>query len=301
MQVLLAVVEDLYTFAVSMLFPSWASRRGGDVRLYLPASRVVSTGRERLDVDVYHEHEAESSLEREAVLTASRGESALSPKHAVMYCTRAQVPLRAMPDNATDTAIAMIAYGDMVMVLEADETWSYVAVGEKRGYVPTQMLVAEAAGVYPAFVIGAENNARDANTIRLRSVIRDEFSASLTQLPLQAHEYVYYKLLRRGTRIAWPDIRPRTSGSWAQILSHVEGVTIGERPTVGAVMEFSLPEGREKGKTEAKAHLAYVEKVMPDQTIRISEADWPASGIYNERVLVKDEWRTFNPSFIAIG
>ena len=68
-------------------------------------------------------------------------------------------------------------------------------------------------------------------------------------------------------------------------------MTVGDGATVGSVMEFVLPE---------KAHLAYVENVFPDGTIQISEADWPDRGIYNERVLVEDEWHALNPTFITI-
>lgn len=50
-----------------------------------------------------------------------------------------------------------------------------------------------------------------------------------------------------------------------------------------------------------RAHLAYVEKVFPDETIQISEADWPDRGIYNERVLVENEWRALTAVFITIN
>ena len=64
-------------------------------------------------------------------------------------------------------------------------------------------------------------------------------------------------------------------------------------PSVGAVMECTMSE---KG-----AHLAYVEKVFPDQSIQISEADWPDRGIYNERILTESEWHERAPLFITIG
>ncbi len=295
MQVLLAVVEDLYTFAVSMLFPWRSDLKNIPIPLYLPASRVLSPIREHIDLDVYRD--TESATQEENVYEISQDlpktENVLPQKNTIVYCTRAHVLLRTTPDDAADTAIATLAYGEMVMLLEGGAEYSYVAVGNKKGYVPTAVLAQEAASVYPEFVIGAENNSHDTTTVRLRLLIHDEFGAGLTQMPLQAHEYVYYKLLRHGAKIAWPDIRPRTPGNWAKILSTLESVAVHDTPTVGSVMEFTLPEG--------KAHLAYVEKVFPDQTIQISEADWSDCGIYNERIIVEDAWRTLNPEFITIA
>lgn len=238
MQVLLAVVEDLYTFAVSMFFPWRIDSETRQMQLYLPASRVISQFRESAEVDAYR-----------------------------------------MAEAAIQDRLAGVTVG------EGD-----------REYVPTSVLAQKVADVYPSFITGVENSALATNTVRLRSVVHDEFGAGFNQLPLAAHEYVYYKLLRRGVRIAWPDVRPRTPGSWAKILSPVEGVTVDDTPSVGAVMEFALsPENGEE-----KSHLAYVEKVFPDQSIAISEANWPARGIYNERVLSSDEWRVFHPTFITV-
>lgn len=294
MQILLAVVEDLYTFAVSVLFPHRLSGRAERESLSLPSSRVVSSVRE-LEIEPRHSTvPAVVSVVGDEVLHAEAQVVPILPqKHTIVYCAQPQIPLRTTPDGSADTAIATVFYGDLVMVLEAETTWSYVAVGNKKGYVPTAALVQKAAEVYPTFRIGEENASHGDNTVRVRLVIRDEFATRLSQLPLQAHEYVYYKLLRRGTHISWPDIRPRTPGSWARILGMLDTVTVGDTPALGAVMEFCLD--------ESKAHLAYVEKVFPDGTIQISEVDWPDRGIYNERVLVEDEWRALNPTFIAIG
>lgn len=47
-------------------------------------------------------------------------------------------------------------------------------------------------------------------------------------------------------------------------------------------------------------HVAYVEAVFPDDTITISEVNFPDSGIYNERSLLKEEWKSLKPVFIQI-
>ena len=288
MQVLLAVVEDLYTFAVSMLFSWRESTKRLDRGLYLSESRVISPLRDTLELDAYHGTVSTA----QTVAPDERAHNTLPQKHTVVYCARPQVLLRASRDGAIDTAIATVLYGDMIMVLEADDMYTYVAVGSKRGYMPTEALAQKAADVYPNFIIGAANGPHTTNTVRLRLLIRDEFGASLTQLSLQAHEYVYYKLLRRGTRIRWSDVRPRTPGAWASILGALTGVVMSDTPTVGSVMEYI--------ETGGKAHLAYIEKVFPDQTIKISEADMPDRGIYNERTLTESTWHSLHPAFIVI-
>jgi hypothetical protein len=287
MRVLLAVIEDLYTFAVYMLF-GWYADRTPTEPLYLPTPRdqqLLSDTVLRPLREQQHEEPPIQFADAGVVVT-----NGLPKKNTIVYCAHERVPVRTTPDAAHDTEITTLSYGDMLMVLDAGEEWSYVAFKNKQGYVPTSALAHTAAEVYPDFEIDAENGPRSTNTVRLRYVIRDEFSASLNQLPLQAHEYVYYKLLRRGVEISWPDIRPRTPGSWTRILSLLDGITVGHMPTVGAIMEYTLPSG--------KAHLAYVEKVFPDLSIQISEADWPDRGIYNERVLVEEEWRALGATFI---
>ncbi|MBI4086716.1 hypothetical protein HY416_01905 [Candidatus Kaiserbacteria bacterium] len=292
MNILLAVVEDLYTFAVSVLFRRQGQVGNSNDTLYLPPSRVVSAVRETTDIDSYRHTSPVPMAEPVPVAPATAPSMAAPQKHTLVYCAKSRVPLRTTPDGASDTTIAMIPYGEMLMLLAADDAYAHVALGDKRGYVPSTAIVQKAADVYPTFMIGEENGAHDINTVRLRSVIDDEFSAGLTQLPLGAHEYVYYRLLRRGVHLAWPDIRPRTPGAWAKILSTVSSAKIGDEPSVGSVMEFVL--------SDEKAHLAYVDKVFND-SIQISEADWPSHGIYNERVLVEAEWKALAPSFIAVS
>jgi hypothetical protein len=322
MQVLLAVVEDLYLFAVTTFFP-WARRHHEiEAPLYLPPSKVVSAAPEMMEIETYRdempeewlseaapptEHEIENEMEIETDMPAEAAQSPAASavhadeelfpqKHTIAYCAERQAPLRSAPDTASDTVIATVAYGDMLMVLGARDGYTYVAAGDKRGYIPTSALAEKAAGVYPAFTVGERNGPHDQNTVRLRSFIRDEFSAGLSQLSLQAHEYVYYRLLRRGVQIAWPDIRPRTAGSWARILGDLTNVTVGEEPVVGAVIEYASHDDPAE-----KARLGYVEKVFPDKGIQISEADWPAEGVYNERTFSEDEWRALDPAFISIS
>jgi surface antigen len=64
------------------------------------------------------------------------------------------------------------------------------------------------------------------------------------------------------------------------------------RPKTGSILEYVLPDGR--------GHVAFVEAVFPDETINISETDYPEGGGYNERVMTQEEWRELKPVFIQI-
>jgi surface antigen len=50
-----------------------------------------------------------------------------------------------------------------------------------------------------------------------------------------------------------------------------------------------------------KGHVAFVEAVFPDASLQISEANWPDRGIYNERVMVREEWKKLSPTFITFA
>ena len=52
---------------------------------------------------------------------------------------------------------------------------------------------------------------------------------------------------------------------------------------------------------EGKGHVAFIEAVYPDQSIQLSEANWPDRGIYNERVMVQEEWTKLDPTFIVFS
>jgi hypothetical protein len=91
--------------------------------------------------------------------------------------------------------------------------------------------------------------------------------------------------------IPWPAVRPRTPGTWRTLLRDVPSVTITTDPSARAVIEWQ---------GDVRGHVAYVEAVFPDNTIQISEANYPDRGIYNERTMVESEWRAYNPVFLSV-
>ena len=178
------------------------------------------------------------------------------------------------------------------MVIEVRGRWSKIIHNGSTGWILREDLIDRAAHVYPHFIIGEPNESDDPNTIRVRAMLEDIFAGGESGLPLLSSEYASYRLLRKGLKILWPKTRPRTEGEWHTILKGVPGIYMSIAPKTGSVMEYSTEEG--------VGHLAFVEAVFPDETINISETNFPENGIYNERVLTREEWRELKPVFIQV-
>lgn len=212
-------------------------------------------------------------------------------RNTVMYVSGFGTPLYRNPTIEFDGQIATVPYGEMVMMREARGRFFKVTWGNHEGWILREDVVDRAAHVYPEFKIGEENPADSENTAHVRAIIGDTFGLSRSSLPLQSGEYVLYKLWRKGTELAWPGTRPRVPGLWHALLKGREGVHVGVSPKIGSIMEYMM--NAETG------HVAYVEAVFPDETVTISEANYPDFGIYNERELTKEEWKELKPVFIS--
>lgn len=217
---------------------------------------------------------------------------AVEAKNMIMYVSTTDAPLYINPTVEFDTTIAVLPYGEMVMMLDIQGRFYKVAWQDLIGWMLKDDLVDRAARTRPEFIIGKENLADDANTIQVRAMLGDPFNAAQSDFPLQAGEYVLYKLKEKGRTIVWPPTRPRTPGRWHSILGGVPRIHIGVVPKVRSIMEYVHDDD--------SGHLAYVEDVRSDETISVSEADHPDSGKYNERLLTKEEWKELRPVFIEV-
>jgi len=213
-------------------------------------------------------------------------------KHVVMYVGTKDVPIYKNPTVAFDEQIGTIPYGSMVMMREPQGRFFHIVWNTVEGWAFRDDFVDRAANVYPEFFIGQEYSVDHKTTVSVRLILGDVFGLNRSEFGLQAGEYVLYKLWKKGIHITWPPTRPRVPGVWHKILKGLPNVHIGVVPRVGTVMEY-LFDGD-------VGHVAYVEAVFPDNTISISEANYPDSGVYNERVLTKEEWRECRPVFITI-
>jgi hypothetical protein len=226
------------------------------------------------------------------ILGAEAHTAPLVEKNTVMYANTVRVPVFKNPTVEWDGVIGEIPYGEMVIVLEPRGRFYRVMWQTTEGWVFRDDIADRAMRVHPAFVVGEENSVDAINTIHVRAILGDVFGMGRSEFPLQAGEYVLYKLWKKGLRILWPSIRPRTPGLWHKILRGVEKVHIGVTPKMGALMEYTTDVDM--------GHLAYVEAIFPDNTITVSEANFPDSGIYNERELREGEWKELKPVFITV-
>lgn len=213
-------------------------------------------------------------------------------KNVVMYTSSMDVPVYTNPTIEFDTKISSIPYGEMVMMVDMKGRFYQIAWNELKGWVLKEDIVDRAADIHPELIIGVENEGDSPNTTHIRAMLGDPFGVGRADFPLQSGEYVLYKLWEKEHHIEWPDTRPRTPGLWHKILRGVPRVHIGVMPKVGSIMEFIHEDDY--------GHLAYVDAVFPDNTISISEANYPDAGRYNERIFTKEEWKELRPVFIQV-
>lgn len=265
------------------------------VAVYYPEERGVSVSRViEVPVTVPEDEEAVPTFRTVSeILRQDAPPIAETAKNTIMYARSIAVPVYRNPTVEFDSSVGTIPYGEMVMVTEPRGRFFRVAWNAVEGWVRKEDLSDRAAHVYPEFAEGEEYPVDHPNTARVRALLGDPFGAGHTDLPLQAGEYVLYKLWRKGKRIDWPRTRdPRVPGLWHRILRGVPRIHMSIMPKVGAVMEYMMHDDI--------GHLAYVEAVFPDDAISISEANYPDGGRYSERVLTKEEWRELRPTFISV-
>ncbi|MDD2757971.1 MAG: CHAP domain-containing protein [Patescibacteria group bacterium] len=208
--------------------------------------------------------------------------------------------MRSSPEKINnDNIIAKLAFSTKVEAVEENGDWFRVNADGKNGWVSKFYLVEVVPialenlqkkevfqDVVPAFHNHEKNLATDANSIKLRKIINDEFGGGARRDDLQCVEYVHYKIQQMGITIKWPAERPRNGGLWAGIFQRSAQYRILEEPKAGCAMSFvgSL-------KNPAVGHVAFVEEVYQDGSIKISEVNWPPPGVYSERVISKSQWK----------
>lgn len=306
MNLLLAVIDDLYRFALESTFRLVGSEQRETLPLFSFLPTIPSPTEEQeipqpsgsssdqlLPVETKTFKTVEEVLKKKSPADLPDIITMGPAQNTVMYAYRTSVPIFQNPTSEFDTIAGSVSYGSMIMVLEDKGKFVRISSNGLSGWARKEDLADRAAYVYPDFVIGEENGADDPNTIRVRAILGDEFSGGLIEYPLQAGEYVLYRLYRKGLHIEWPSTRPRVPGMWHEILKGVVGIHMSVSPKTGSVMEYML--------SEEVGHVAFVEAVFPDETITISEVNFPHGGIYNERVLTRDEWRELRPVFIQVA
>lgn len=209
--------------------------------------------------------------------------------------------VRSAPDVKSEK-IGAIPHGAEVTVLQEQDKWFEVETDNLKGWVSSVYLTEEkpiesqkrsvkedVLQELPEFRIGIANNARDPNTLKVRKIINYEFGLNFEEDELQCTEYVQYRALQVGINIKWPTKTGRNGGNWANIFETHGLYKVLNEPKAGCTMSFTS--GFRTPVMNRTGHIAFVEQVLEDGSVKISEANWPPPGKYNERVVSVSEWR----------
>lgn len=220
------------------------------------------------------------------------------PKKRMYVNSHIGLRVRSEP-HVGNNILEILLYGDMVRIDRQEDSWAHVEYGDGHiGWasiyylsedMPPDALQSPLPGKLPHFVVAQPNRADDRNTLEVRLVIRDEFGGGANKWDLQCTEYVQYKLSVRGIAPVWPADRPRNGGKWAEIFERNRLYSVSAEPSVGAAVCFTS--GFVSREANEIGHVAYVEGVFADGSIKVSEANWPPPGKYNERIIPKREWQ----------
>lgn len=59
---------------------------------------------------------------------------------------------------------------------------------------------------------------------------------------------------------------------------------------------------RQDGTITEEGHVAFVEQAFADGSVKVSEANWPHDGIYNERTISKADWQNkYKAQFVDLS
>lgn len=146
---------------------------------------------------------------------------------------------------------------------------------------------------------GQRNNANDGVTKQIRKFIRHEFKfpddPNYETTVLQCTEYVQFKVLKQlGIKIDWTGrVGKRDGGNWPAQFITLKRYAVLDYPKTSCAMSFPTV------KPGGTGHIAFVEEVKSDGTVRITEANIPAdTGTYNERQIPKNIWEAKGVKFV---
>ena len=194
--------------------------------------------------------------------------------------------------SGTTELVAAFSYGQVLTVEDARGDYLRVRTPQKQGWVSGEEVVDDPNTVFPQFASGQFYSSADGATRQLRLFLKDQFLADQHKLPVQAAEYVLYRLARQGLSLPVPTGREYLSQSWQTLLRGSAGVHIGIEPKTNAVLEVA--------RQRAASMLAYVEAVHPDESLTLCSFGREKAGVYQVDTVAKAEWKEWRPVFISL-
>ncbi|MBI5004501.1 CHAP domain-containing protein [Candidatus Kaiserbacteria bacterium] len=175
------------------------------------------------------------------------------------------------------------------------------ALRKQKSTVPPPAVPATPASDALHFTVGEPNPADSPRTIEVRRTINDMYGDGKWGDALQCTEYVTYRIKLRGIDIQWPVSHGRNGGKWAAIFKAAHQYTVLSDPQPHCAMCFTTGISSDS-QINAIGHVAFVEEVLADGSVRISESNWPHDGIYNERIIPRSKWQDqYQAQFVSFG
>ena len=209
-------------------------------------------------------------------------------KDEKLYTKIEGVRFRYSPDASTlGNLIQELPQGQEAVFVNGP--WVKVRVGAQEGWIHADYLSEQVPAL--AFKVGVPNLTGDALTQKVRAAIGDEFGGGKNGWELQCTEYVAYRVKTKlGVTIVWPVATGRNGGKWAAIFQTYGTYPVLANPVANCAMSFTAGISLNPS-VNAIGHVAFVESVLPDGSVHVSEANWPRNGMYNERTITKADWQ----------
>lgn len=286
MRILLAVIDDLFQFARTLVFGVFVFNKN-DIQSVTSTLPKTETNTQFL----LNAHKTPALLEQ-VIHTELDTPDNLSSQVEVFFVGVTGSYLYINPVVAFDTASMPLMYGEIVYMITRSGRWAQVCVRNHEGWVFKDMLKEQAVDVFPYFTDGLVYDFDNIQTQKIRLCINDEFMGTMASLPLSDAEYVAYRMYRLGKKIPWSLERPRIAGTWQKKLRGEAGVHIGIVPKTSSIMEYIIDD---------VGHLCFVESVFPDKSLKISSAGIYEDGMYSELIIQKDDLKELKPVFIEVA
>jgi hypothetical protein len=225
-------------------------------------------------------------------LTPAQVQTALTSRGESLYVVADSAQLFHRPVLSFDGVVRTVPYGTGLTMLGYEGRFARVMDGDTTAFVLKDLCSVDRTDIYPTLLSGEIYTANHPDTKKIRTLLHDTFFATQLFLPLQAVEFVTYRLKLASRVIDWPAVRPRLAGTWQQLLKGRLGIQIGIQPKTGALLEFIKPDGT--------GFLAYTKAVHADESIVIEGVGRLIEGEYREEPLSKEEWQALQPVWISV-
>ena len=250
---------------------------------------MFATGRDNSRAHLFTQVQLQLPEGRQEKITTIQSAPVLESR--VCYVNKTTVPCLQTTQKKFDTLRGIFSYGDAVRVIQQKDQWSFVENSIIQGWVESTALSLQTDEVFPVLVNEYTYTAKSVETHKLRLCLKDELLGGQLALPLQATEYIFYRLKRKGNDFQWPLERPRTPGTWRNILQGKRGVSISLEPKTGSVVECSGEIG--------DFVLGYVETVTPAEELVVTAMSSTQTGVFLSLTLKKEQWQLWKPVFIS--